>query len=330
MFQVITSRRMLRFHTTPSFPIRQRPGRPCGFTLVELLVVIAIIGMLIALLLPAVQAAREAGRRTTCLSNIRQVALSTQKLYDVNSVLPPLVAPSAREQLQVADEKYNGPYGYTVFHWLLPYFEQTAVHQALIPSHTNYGGLQYNQVMPPLYCPSDSSRSPIGKCMTTYGGAHNWGSSNFGANYYVFGDPSQPNRSRHGEGKNTFAKLTDGTSNTVFFAEMYATCGWTGDLTFMYGTLWADSNSVWRPVFCTNTNNKYPTHTGYPACRKFQVAPNWATACDPSRPQAAHPTGINIAFGDVSARFVNGLISDIVWAQICDPRDGTSTGPSDL
>ena len=42
--------------------------------------------------------------------------------------------------------------------------------------------------------------------------------------------------------------IPDGTSNTIIFAENFATCGWTGDLSFMYGSLWADSNSIWRGV----------------------------------------------------------------------------------
>ena len=62
--------------------------RPAGFSLVELLVVITIIGMLVALLLPAVQAAREAARRTTCSNNLHQIGLGLQNYHSVHASFP--------------------------------------------------------------------------------------------------------------------------------------------------------------------------------------------------------------------------------------------------
>src|SRR5262245_2940672 len=89
-----------------------------GFTLVELLVVIAIIGILVALLLPAIQAAREAARRTQCLNNVKQLALACLN-FD-----------SSRKHLPVGLQIHDPPSfaDTTFFIELLPYVEQTALH----------------------------------------------------------------------------------------------------------------------------------------------------------------------------------------------------------
>src|SRR5262245_1498920 len=101
-------------------------SRPCNFknqtafTLVELLVVIAIIGVLVALLLPAVQMAREAARRTQCLNQVRQLALSAHNFHDTNKNLPPGVY----QQSFAAAPKFRGV---TLFAKLLPFIEQANV-----------------------------------------------------------------------------------------------------------------------------------------------------------------------------------------------------------
>ena len=105
--------------------LRSRPSGTRGFTLVELLVVIAIIGILIALLLPAVQAAREAARRSQCSNNMKQLGLGLHNYHDAHKVFPPsaITIESGAECCNT----YGGPNisGLTM---LLPYLEQTAIH----------------------------------------------------------------------------------------------------------------------------------------------------------------------------------------------------------
>jgi prepilin-type N-terminal cleavage/methylation domain-containing protein len=95
---------------------RLKPGLQRGFTLVELLVVIAIIGVLVALLLPAIQSTREAARRTQCKNNMRQLGLAVLNYETAKKVLPP------------AYHLNNGQIGnHSLFAFLLPYIEQTAL-----------------------------------------------------------------------------------------------------------------------------------------------------------------------------------------------------------
>jgi prepilin-type N-terminal cleavage/methylation domain-containing protein len=103
-----------------------RPKQPFGFTLVELLVVIAIIGVLVALLLPAVQAAREAARRQQCSNNLKQIALAAQNHHDTNKHFP--TGGWGYFWVGDADRGYDrdqpGGWAYNV----LPYMEQKALH----------------------------------------------------------------------------------------------------------------------------------------------------------------------------------------------------------
>jgi prepilin-type N-terminal cleavage/methylation domain-containing protein len=119
-----------------------KPLRPApGFTLVELLVVIAIIGVLVALLLPAVQAAREASRRTKCANNIKQVALALHNYHDTFNVFPPgnFFSAGATNAVPVT-QNANGCYWSTSSQtrpgapWtvlILPFIEQKPLHDSL-------------------------------------------------------------------------------------------------------------------------------------------------------------------------------------------------------
>src|SRR5262245_53373501 len=104
-----------------------KPRGRAGFTLVELLVVIAIIGTLVALLLPAVQAAREASRRTKCQNAMRQLALAMHSFHDVHETFPCAV-----------DEKLLVPNIW--LSWIaqgLPYMEQQTLYQQMVQAGSN-------------------------------------------------------------------------------------------------------------------------------------------------------------------------------------------------
>ena len=115
---------------------RPRLGRPThGFTLVELLVVIAIIGILVALLLPAIQAAREAARGAQCSNNLRQIGIALLNHHDSQGAFPPGV--------HVTELNGSGTHGPAAFGWgglILPYLEETSLgaqYQA-IPNYPDY------------------------------------------------------------------------------------------------------------------------------------------------------------------------------------------------
>src|SRR5262245_42930091 len=138
-----------------------------GFTLVELLVVIAIIGVLVALLLPAVQAAREAARRMKCTNNLRQLALACHNHHDVTGTLPRDGNPNPGGLDNSHGTNGTGCCGAAAPHWSwiarsLPYFEQKNLfEQANIPLNN----LNQNQqtltvistVLPMLTCASDQT-----------------------------------------------------------------------------------------------------------------------------------------------------------------------------
>jgi prepilin-type N-terminal cleavage/methylation domain-containing protein len=113
---------------------QSEPGSKPGFTLVELLVVIAIIGVLVALLLPAVQAAREAARRKQCVNNLKQVGLATHELLDVYKMFPttgigPWPPISLRNNAVLSPDEQEIGWGFQI----LPYMEQQGIHSLRQP-----------------------------------------------------------------------------------------------------------------------------------------------------------------------------------------------------
>src|SRR5438477_7220646 len=126
-----------------------------GFTLVELLVVIAIIGVLVALLLPAVQAAREAARRMSCGNNLRQVGLALQNYHDVTNCLP------------VARNPY--PLVHSALSRILPFVEQGNVHQLVDYTQPLTAAANQPALESPIklfICPSDGAKGRVPGALT--------------------------------------------------------------------------------------------------------------------------------------------------------------------
>lgn len=230
----------------------REPSRRFGFTLVELLVVIAIIGVLIALLLPAVQAAREAARRMSCTNKLKQIGLATHNFHDTYNRLPvgtfsPIAKKYAYNSTTDALTDFrrwmnNHHQRFGVFQEILPFIEQTALYDRCIlgleKNHRPYDFGTWmrnttdvpnpNMEHPEFYCcPSDGDNKTK---------AGEPGRSNY---RYCFGDMTCMDTGTESNFTNVsfngmdtrgafiiwfsksrdFASVTDGLSNSIFFSE---------------------------------------------------------------------------------------------------------------
>jgi prepilin-type N-terminal cleavage/methylation domain-containing protein len=197
-----------------------RVSRP-GFTLIELLVVIAIIAILVALLLPAVQQAREAARRTQCKNHLKQIALAMHNYESANNTLPPSMA--------IVPTLTNNA-SWSIHGRLLPYLEQVNLYSQVDLSRAwgNFPVIS-NFRVPVYVCPSDpksdrardTGTNGIFLMPTCYG-------FNFGT-WLVF----NPATGAGGDGicfpnsRIRMADITDGTSNTLMASEVHAWTAYT-------------------------------------------------------------------------------------------------------
>jgi prepilin-type N-terminal cleavage/methylation domain-containing protein/prepilin-type processing-associated H-X9-DG protein len=199
--------------------------RNIGFTLIELLVVIAIIGVLIALLLPAIQAAREAARRNTCVNNLKQFGLATANYVDVFACYPH-VYESDGTNMQQTDDSFSTKAR------LLPYLDQASEYAALNYelgarwSYNNTANLANStarmQRMTIFVCPSDNNpgNSDVTAGHSNYG--LNWGVSRYATGWHPNGMgymPSQWDAATSDGIPLTPGHITDGTSKTALYSE---------------------------------------------------------------------------------------------------------------
>jgi prepilin-type N-terminal cleavage/methylation domain-containing protein/prepilin-type processing-associated H-X9-DG protein len=296
-----------------------------GFTLVELLVVIAIIGVLIALLLPAVQAARAAAARMTCSNKLKQIGLAAHVYMDAN----PEKLPGGGGWSDTAPGGGGAPTAVTLisgFVWLLPSLEQTALYQSYtntaIATAVAASGAGLDKPLSPFLCPVSNSRSIKGavtsyrQCQGSYTTASGVVTAVVPSGVTLTDTPGQFQfASGSGVGVKEGGFPQDGFSNTIFYSEALV-----GQLT--KGT--TDDN------FGVNFASGYLSQTGFSVSSipgTISIAPGSLTGINTVYANSAHPGGVvNVTFGDGSVR--TGKYSDLkTWQLLGIVNDNQSVTP---
>jgi prepilin-type N-terminal cleavage/methylation domain-containing protein len=279
-----------------------------AFTLIELLVVIAIIAVLIGLLLPAVQKVREAAARVQSQNNLKQMSLALHTCHDANNTFPPMSGIYPRNGS--GEAAAFGPVHYLI----LPYIEQQAIFdqgfwRAGREKRSNQGPQKYTIKV---------FRDPIDSSAPADPVVQNLAGTGYGSNAQVFAQVDSLGRMVNGQFYRTILSVTDGTSNTIAFAEGYAKCGSGG---MAWGELNANAN--YNPSFANSWRGYGATNVGPGSV--FQVAPTVAD-CRPGMAQAPTASGILVGLLDGSVRSVAAGISGTTWWAACTPTGGDLLG----
>ena len=322
--------------------MRKHTSRDSGFTLVELLVVIAIIGILVALLLPAIQAAREAARRTQCTNKMKQIGLAILNYESARKVLPLAYTPNYLNAtagpcpgMNMPHPLTNGKQYHFILSFILPYMELQNIYdqidftKAWYDNTTNSKGttnLAATAVdIPDFLCPSAENRP--GTYTTDYFTIVDIQDTNYCNDFEAGLKLSNQKRSVEKlagmltDQPNPIRKVTDGLSKTFMFFESAGRPN-----NYVKGIFLADMGPITRSSSSPSTPSVQIPHkdTQWADDRVYAIwgnpfinpppAPTCAITdvmnCDNySEIYSFHPSGAHILFGDGSVSFVSSDIS---------------------
>ncbi len=277
-----------------------------GFTLVELLVVIAIIGILIALLLPAVQAAREAARRSQCSNNLKQIGLGFHNYESSYKAFPPSFIQFGATSITGSTNSVQPNWSWGTF--ILPYVEHQPMYDRLAPNQrigvgTGAEPLASMRVKIDTYlCPSDDQSNQINGYFRSTANlpqlSVKLGKSNYVVSESVAGF-GRGTRQRATHSSHPISYFIDGTSTTILVSER--------DFVTNVAAIWAGRI---RSTASVGFRSMYPPNTPNINAAGNRTY-NWAAGphnCGRYTLGSQHPGGVNAVFCDGTVHFISETI----------------------